>query len=160
MTYELWQELRGFVKWTSIEDSEDMLIGALAWMVVRGLGRINTFLRMCPVAERSSPESAVIYAISSESRLQGILPSIGHLGTEIIKTVQHALETHSIFNFPMMLQGENLPSHIAKLQEKVMQDERSLKFYLFATVGMMCGLLGTTTSSIVGSKYMDNNNGR
>lgn len=153
MSTEQWLQWQDFVRWVGLSDN--MVHAMCVFLAIRGLGKAQILGKKLP-AEQRSPENIVMHLLRSES---GAVPSASVLNFEMQQLVFSALRVHSKFNMAQMLQGENLPCQVSELKECVRTEGVStLKFYLLALVGIMCGIRGTESMESV--LFMDEENGR
>jgi len=151
LTQEQWTELRAILRWSHAGPEE--ICALLVFLSIRGMGKVKSVVNLVPEAHRS-PEKVVLYIIENAATL---VPSFTELNVAMQDLVKGALILHDKFNFGQMLQGENLPSHIADLQAYVEQHgQDTLKFYLLSTLGIFSGILGP--KSIAGSLFLNRAN--
>merc|ERR1712045_895450 len=79
----------------------------------------------------------------------GLSPAMSVMIEKMLTVLPH-------FNMAQMLQGESTPQQILALKAYMGSEDASLKFYLFAFAGVMCGLRGH--QSMEGSLFMDQAN--
>lgn len=153
MSIEQWVQWQDFVRWVGLSDN--MVHAMCVFLAIRGLGKAQILSKKLPLEQRS-PENIVMHLLCSES---GAVPSASVLNLEMQDLVFSALRVHSKFNMAQMLQGENLPCQVGELQECVgTEGDTTLKFYLLALVGIMCGIRGT--ESMESALFMDEENGQ
>mmetsp|Transcript_44220 Transcript_44220/g.102143 ORF Transcript_44220/g.102143 Transcript_44220/m.102143 type:complete len:1155 (-) Transcript_44220:77-3541(-) len=153
LSRELWDQLQHFVRWAGL--SPEVAATLLVFLSIRGVGKVRPVTKLLP-KDHCTPEAATYHIIDIKPEL---IPSMRLLNYDMRELVKSTLVTQSIFNFAQMLQGENNPHAVLELQE-AMRDEGNdelLKFYLFAVVGIMCGVSGH--ESLNGSLFMNTERG-
>eukprot|EP00930_Biecheleria_cincta_P034011 TRINITY_DN23540_c0_g1_i1.p1 TRINITY_DN23540_c0_g1~~TRINITY_DN23540_c0_g1_i1.p1 ORF type:complete len:1211 (-),score=186.87 TRINITY_DN23540_c0_g1_i1:179-3784(-) len=147
-----WQQLQDILAWTL--PSEEKLQAGLFLLAVRSLGKCRELVKQLPPSCQR-PEPAVLYIIKN---FQRAAPSVHSLSENSLALVEGALQLHQYFNFPQMLQGENVPASILQLQQLVasmhMGDD-VFRFYVFFLLGFMSGLAAGH-----GSRFLTATNGR
>lgn len=145
MTRTQWQEMQRFVKWTHL--NEETLCAMLVFLAIRGIGKVKPLVNQLPPEQRT-PEKAVLYVIET---LPELVPSFQLLNSNMKELVKNSLLLHNSFKFPQLLQGENLPYHLARLQAvqgaSPHGGDKVLKFYLLALVAIMAALKGVQSPS-------------
>lgn len=152
MSTSLWGDWQAFVSYTDL--SEETVHVLLVFLCIRGLSKSRLLAKEFYLSERASPADVLDELFERE-----LITSCAHFNASMNGLLKSVIKINERFNLPQFLQGENLPCHIAALEECIKEEgEKPLKCYLFALVAMMCGLLATKTMK--GSLFMDNSNGR
>ncbi|CAE8652401.1 unnamed protein product [Polarella glacialis] len=161
MSKEVWEKLQEFVLWTGIASSSELLHTVLVFLAVKGLGKAKNLVQQLP-AEYQAPEAAVIHMMKVR---RNVMPSVSRLSASMQDLLEYTFQVEEQFRLGQFLQGENSPGQLSLLKnfirEKVDDEPRLLKTYLFSGLGMMAGLHGHfDAQSCWGSRFMDENKGR
>jgi len=153
MAKPLWDDWQNFVQWANL--NKDMLHGVCVFLAIRGLGKAKAFTKILSTDD-VSPENVIAHLIEEAPAM---VPSVGNLTLQMQWLLKDAFELHSYFNLAQMLQAENTPAQVLKLQQYLVgRSDNLLQFYLVGVVGVMCGLRGVESAN--GSLFMDRTNGR
>ncbi|CAJ1342360.1 unnamed protein product [Effrenium voratum] len=106
---------------------------------------------------RAEDLSAPSFTLWIAARLGGcarnVVPSVQFVSESAMDFVRSALVTHEAFNLAQMLQAENVPGSVVKLQHHIQQrGEEDLRFYLLFLLGFMSGLSGGQGSTWMNAK--------
>lgn len=153
MSRDQWVEWQSFVEWTGMNKDLDMVHALLVFLALRGLGKQEMIARRLP-RKHCAPELVVLHLLETKTTASAKL-----LSDESLVLVTGVLRLQAKFNLAQMLQGENTPHHIEELSQmtSVFHGDKLLKFYLFAIVGFMSGILGNL--SMNSSLFMSEENG-
>eukprot|EP00930_Biecheleria_cincta_P034213 TRINITY_DN23661_c0_g1_i1.p1 TRINITY_DN23661_c0_g1~~TRINITY_DN23661_c0_g1_i1.p1 ORF type:complete len:1192 (-),score=165.37 TRINITY_DN23661_c0_g1_i1:274-3816(-) len=149
LTQDQWHELRQILAW--IQPDEQDVHAALVLLAIYLLGKCTRLVEQLPETERRA-ERAVLYILSKNSQVAPSVKSLPQKGYELI---YRAVQLHDQFNFAQMLQGENTPANVRKLQELLQEDIHLFRFYILFLLGFMSGLAAGR-----GSRFMSSNNAK
>lgn len=162
MTREVWSELQDFVEWVGMDSDAALVV--MTFLAVRGLGKAMPLVHQLPVSVESA-DKAVLYLIENELHLLPSLQAVRNWRPELFRKIRNLMVFHNHFNLGQLLQGENLPESLHRLQVLVESmggdDETVFKLYLFSVVGMMSGLAAAGGGAYMyGSAFMGEENAR
>jgi len=146
-----WEHLQTLLTWAN-PDAEQLL-GVIFLLAVRGIGKYKALTRQLPT-NYQRPEHAVRYILN---HYPNCMPSIDSMSMQMLQMANNVLELQEFFNFAQMIQGENVPENLDRLQRymQARQGEDLLKFYILFLLGFMSGLAGGH-----GSKFMTVHNAK
>jgi len=163
MPQNLWRKWQKFVRWADL--TRETCHALLVFLAIRGLGKIANNAKFNREGqELNGEENAVLYIMDE---MPEAVPSAQQLDADSIELLLETFKVYSRFNLAQMLQGENAPGQIFALKTSVAgasDGTKLLKFYLFALVGVMCGIRGVESFAddsdeiLSGSLFMDGTN--
>lgn len=144
-----WDALQDILEWA--QPNPDKLAGAMFLVAIKGLGKFRSLTGQMP-REDQRPEKALLYLLRFHPHA---VPSLNEMSEEAQEFVIGILELQQSFNFAQMLQAENVPANLAKLQAQIRERQGIdlLKFYVLFLLAFMSGLAGGR-----GSRFMTNRN--
>lgn len=112
-----WEHLQTLLTWAN-PDAEQLL-GVIFLLAVRGIGKYKALTRQLPT-NYQRPEHAVRYILN---HYPNCMPSIDSMSMQMLQMANNVLELQEFFNFAQMIQGENVPENLDRLQ-RYMQARR------------------------------------
>ncbi|CAK9082661.1 unnamed protein product [Durusdinium trenchii] len=133
-----WDALQDILEWA--QPNPDKLAGAMFLVAIKGLGKFRSLTGQMP-REDQRPEKALLYLLRFHPHA---VPSLNEMSEEAQEFVIGILELQQSFNFAQMLQAENVPANLAKLQAQIRERQGIdlLKFYVLFLLAFMSGLAG------------------
>ncbi|CAJ1352847.1 unnamed protein product [Effrenium voratum] len=126
----------------------DVLDAAFFLLAVRSIGKYRTIRRQLgPNLQR--PETVLMHIIDFYPNVVPTTRGLSDSAHDLLKI--KSLELQLAFQFPQMLQGENVPANLSQLQLFLREKggEQTLKFYVVFLLGFLSGLQGGRGSAFM-----------